>query len=142
MMKIACKLLGSLVILLLFPGLAASDDLTGSDRWLCSAIEATVCDVDGDCNLGAPWLWNIPQFIEVDLTKKKIATTKASSENRETPILTLERSEGLVFMQGIENGRAFSFVVEEKTGALSAAVARMGITVSVFGECTTRNAER
>jgi hypothetical protein len=142
MMKIAWRLLGSLFILLLFPGFAASDDLTGSDQWLCSAIEATVCEVDGDCNIGAPWLWNIPQFIEVDLTKKKIATTKASSENRETPIRTLERSEGLVFIQGIENDRAFSFVVEEKTGILSAAVARTGITVSVFGACTIRDAER
>jgi hypothetical protein len=141
-MKIVWRLLGSLVMLLLFPGLAAADDLTGADRWLCSANEATVCDVDGDCNMGAPWLWNIPQFIEVDLTKKKIATTKASSENRETPILTLERSEGLVFIQGIENGRAFSFVVEERTGIFSAAVARMGITVSVFGACTTRDVER
>ena len=141
-MKIVCKLLGLLVIFLLFPGFAASDDLRGSDRWLCSAIEATVCDVDGDCNIGAPWLWNIPQFIEVDLTKKKIATTKASPENRETPILTLERSDGLVFMQGIENGRAFSFVVEEKSGTLSAAIARTGITVSVFGACTIRDAER
>ena len=73
-MKIAWGLLGSLVILLLFPGFAASDDLTGSDLWLCSAIEATVCDFDGDCSVGAPWLWDIPQFIEVDLTKKKIAT--------------------------------------------------------------------
>ena len=141
-MKIAWRLLESLVILLLLPGFAASDDLTGSDRWLCSAIEATVCNFDGDCNIGAPWLWDIPQFIEVDLTKKKIATTKASSENRETPILTLERSEGLVFMQGIENGRAFSFVVEERTGTLSAAVARTGITVSVFGACTIRDTER
>ena len=141
-MKIACKLLGSLVILLLFPGFVGADDLTGADRWLCSAIEATVCDVDGDCNTGAPWLWDIPQFIEVDLMKKKIATTKASSENRETPILTLERSDGLVFMQGIENGRAFSFVVEEKSGTLSAAIARTGITVSVFGACTIRDAER
>ena len=140
-MKIACKLLGSLVILLLFPGFVGADDLTGADRWLCSAIEATVCDVDGDCNIGAPWLWNIPQFIEVDLTKKKIATTKASSENRETPIRTIERSGGLVFIQGIENGRAFSLVVEEKTGTLSAAVARTGMTVSVFGACTTRDAE-
>ena len=141
-MKIAGKLLGLSVILLLFPGLSGADDLTGSDRWLCSAIEATVCNFDGDCNIGAPWQWDIPQFIEVDLRNKKIATTKASAENRETPILTLERSDGLVFMQGIENGRAFSFVVEERTGTLSAAVARTGITVSVFGACTIRDTER
>ena len=140
-MKTIWKLLGSVVMLLLFPGFAASDDLTGSDRWLCSSIEVTVCDFEGDCKIGAPWLWDIPQFIEVDLKNEKIATTKSSRENRETPILKIERSEGIVFLQGIENGRAFSFVVEEKTGILSAAIARMKMTVSVFGACTTRDVE-
>jgi hypothetical protein len=33
-------------------------------------------------------------------------------------------------------GRAFSFVIVEKTGMASIAVAREGMTVSVFGACT------
>jgi hypothetical protein len=140
-MKTIWKLLGSVALLVSFPGLAASDDLTGSDRWLCSSIEVTICEFEGDCNMGPPWLWNVPQFIEVDLKNEKIATTKASRENRETPILKIERSEGFVFLQGIENGRAFSLVVEEKTGIISAAIARTKLTVSVFGACTTRDVE-
>ncbi len=35
-----------------------------------------------------------------------------------------------------EQGRAFSFVVVEETGMVSIAVARDGVTVSVFGACT------
>ena len=39
-------------------------------------------------------------------------------------------------MQGIENGRAYSFVIEQDLGLLTAALARDGVTLSVFGACT------
>ena len=39
-------------------------------------------------------------------------------------------------LQGFENGRAFSFLIAEKTGRASIAVARDGLGVSVFGACT------
>ena len=113
-----------------------ADDVTGVSRLLCSSVEATVCDVNGDCEMGPPWNWDIPQFIEVDLSRKKLSTTPASGENRSTPILNITREQGVLFLQGVEGGRAFSFVIHESTGAVSAAVARDGITVSVFGACT------
>jgi len=115
---------------------STADDLTGAGKLLCSSVEATVCDVNGDCEMGPPWNWDIPQFIEVDLSRKMLSTTPASGENRTTPILTVTRDQGVLFLQGVEGGRAFSFVIHESTGAVSAAVARDGITVSVFGACT------
>jgi len=36
----------------------------------------------------------------------------------------------------MEGGRAFSFVIDEATGLLTVAVARDGLSVSVFGACT------
>jgi hypothetical protein len=42
----------------------------------------------------------------------------------------------MLFLQGIEKGRAFSFEIEEETGYLSVAVAREGLVVAVFGVCT------
>ncbi len=117
---------------------AYADDLTGADLILCTAVQATVCDTSGECEIGSPWLWNIPQFIVVDLKGKTFGTTKASGENRMTPIKNIEYADGLIFLQGVEGGRAFSFVIEEETGDLSAAVARNGVTVSVFGACTPR----
>jgi hypothetical protein len=69
-----------------------------------------------------------------------MATTKASGEDRSTPIRTLERENGLIYIQGIEGGRAFSFVISESTGLLSVAVARDGKAVSVFGACTPLSA--
>jgi hypothetical protein len=119
-----------------------ADDLHGVDRILCSAVSATVCTVDGDCETDLPYNWNIPQFIEIDLAKKILSTTKASGENRQTPAATLARADGWIYLQGVEGGRAFSFVIDETTGLVSIAVARKGLTVSVFGACTVMPAAK
>ena len=114
----------------------AADDVTGVDTMICSSIQATVCSLDGDCEIGAPWLWGIPQFVEIDLKNKEVRTTEASGQRRATPLKHVERADGLLVLQGVENGRAFSFAITEEDGSLSVAVARDGITVSVFGACT------
>ncbi len=133
------KLGGFCVLLLLItvvPTVALADDVGDSDHILCTSIQATVCYMDEDCEIGTPWNWNIPQFIEIDFAEKVLRTTKASEENRQTPFKNLEREAGMIFLQGVERGRAFSFVIEEETGLASIAVARNGVTVSVFGACT------
>lgn len=114
----------------------SADDLTGAKKLLCSPAQATACDAEEGCETAPPWVWNIPSFIEIDLTEKMMSTTEASGENRATPIANVERTGGRLFLQGIERGRAFSFVIDEATGMITAAVARDGFTVSVFGACT------
>ena len=115
---------------------ALADDVTGATRLLCTSVQATSCNDDGDCLTDVPWNFNVPQFIEIDLVAKRLATTRAAEDQRESPIGTLTRTDGLIVLQGLELGRAYNFVINEKSGRLSAAVARDGITVSVFGACT------
>ncbi len=127
----------SLTLLLAAKSLWA-DDVRGADHLLCSAAQVTVCYADGECLISPPWELNVPLFIVVDLENKRLRTTEASGENRTTPIKNLERDGGLIFLQGVENGRAFSFVIAEETGMASIAVARDGLAVTVFGACTPR----
>ena len=117
---------------------AMADDVSGADFVLCSSAQATLCSADGYCDSGPPWNWNIPEFIEIDFKSQKLRTTEASGENRSSPIKNVERTDGMIFLQGVEGGRAFSFAVQEQTGMLSVAVARDGVTVSVFGACTPK----
>lgn len=124
------------LLVLALPAAAAADDLSGEPMILCTAVQVTLCTDDGTCIAENPWNLNVPQFIEINLKDKRMSTTKASGENRSTPIRTLEREGGQIFLQGVEAGRAFSFVIDEKTGLASIAVAREGKTVSVFGACT------
>jgi len=135
-MKIRAMSIAGLLAAVAFAVPAQADSLVGADRFLCTAVEATVCDLDDGCVSGPPWNWNIPQFMEVDLNAKALGTTKASGENRSTPINHVIRDDGLIFLQGVEGGRAFSWVIVEATGELSVAVAFEGATVAVFGACT------
>jgi len=113
-----------------------ADDLTGAERFLCAAAETSQCFSEGDCVSAPPWQLNIPQFIEVDLAAKTLATTEASGENRSTPIKNLEREDGYIYLQGVERQRAYSFVISEGDGFASVAVARDGLVVAVFAVCT------
>ncbi len=102
-----------------------ADDLTGAERFLCTAVQVKACYDDGECLIVPPWELNIPQFIEVDLEARTLATTEASGQNRSTRIKNLERHAGQLVLQGFENGRAFSFLITEETGMASIAVAQM-----------------
>ncbi len=126
-------------ILMLAASVANADNLENSDRFLCSTSKIQVCFEDGVCNETFPWEANVPQFVVVDTKKLTLSTTKASDENRSTPIRTLQREEGKIIFQGIEAERAFSFVIDEFTGLLTVAVSRDGMSVSVFGACTDAN---
>ena len=104
---------------------------------LVKVLFVSVCvPEDPDCESGPASTWNIPQFIQVDLTAKRLSTTKSSGQNRSTPIENLQKKEGAVYLQGVENGRAFSIRIDEASGEMSAAVARDGVVVAVFGMCT------
>ena len=111
-------------------GPARADDLTGTDRYLCA------------CASGSPDELDIPQFIEVDMVQKRVSTTKASKLNRTSPIDNLKRVEGKIVRQGLENQRAYSFLIDEKTGSMAVAVVRDGCSVTAFGSCTPQPAAK
>ncbi len=130
------KLKSLAFLALVFAASAFADDLTKSDRLLCAAAEITVCFELDECFPVIAEEIDMPKFVVVDLKKKLLTTTKASQENRSTDVATVERENGLLYLQGIEKGRAYSFVINEETGHLTVAVSRDGLSVSVFGACT------
>ena len=54
--------------------------------------------------------------------------------------LNLQRDAGQIVLQGYENKRAFSFLIDEKTGWVTVAIARRDVAVTVFGACTPKAA--
>lgn len=127
-------MLTMVVLLLSAPTLA--DDVSRSDRLLCSTSSVQMCTETGDCFSASPWELDVPQFILIDTKKETLSTTAASAEQRSSPITQIHRTDGTLVVQGYEGGRAFSIMIEESMGVLTAAIARGGISVSVFGACT------
>ena len=117
-------------------GAAGAENLEDVDEMVCATATTKLCLETGDCYTATPWELSLPEFVVIDLDKKKISTTKSSSENRSTEVTMVETEEGVIFLQGVERGRAFSFVIDEMTGRMTAAVSRDGLSITVFGACT------
>lgn len=116
--------------------LAHADDVSGKDQILCAVVEVNFCSPGDVCDQGPPWAWNVPDFIAIDVAGKELRTTRASGENRKTPIRNLTRQDGELIVGGVEQGRAFTFVVTEKTGEATMTVAAYGEGGVAFGTCT------
>jgi len=114
---------------------ATAENLAGVDEMICSVAKVKICLESGECYAADPVDLSIPDFVVINTRSKTVATTKSSELNRSTGFDKVEKEDGLVFLQGIEGGRAFSFVIDEATGRMTVAVSRDGFSVSVFGAC-------
>lgn len=114
----------------------SADDVSDVDQILCATLQATRCTAELDCQTSSPKVFNIPDFIEIDLVNKQLQTTKASGQNRVTPISSLAQENGIAYIQGMQGGRLFSLVIDEQSGNLTAVMASNGKAVSAFAVCT------
>jgi len=121
---------------LLAGGLVQADNLEGVDEMVCAAAQVQICIENDTCYAATPAELDVPNFVVINIKKKTISTTKSSNENRSTSFTSAAKSAGLIYLQGIEGERAFSFVIDEASGRMTVAVSRDGISVSVFGACT------
>ena len=131
MKKLAAAIAGLLV-----GGLVQADNLSGVDEMICAAAQVQICIENDTCYSATPAELGVPDFVVIDTRKKTISTTKSSYQNRSTSFNSVIKSDGLIYLQGTEGGRAFSFVIDEATGRMTVAVSRDGLSVSVFGACT------
>lgn len=118
---------------------AVAENLEGIDEMVCAAGQAQICLETGDCYSATPYELDVPDFVVIDTRKKTVSTTKASGLNRATELTRVDKIDDVIYLQGIEGGRAFSFVIHEATGRMTVSVSRDGISVSVFGACTDAN---
>ena len=121
---------------LLIGGAAWADDISESNEIVCAPAELHVCIENDNCYAASPADLAVPEFVIIDVDNKTVSTTKASDYPRTTTFANVRRANGLIYLQGIENERAFSFVIDEATGRMSVALSSDGISVSAFGACT------
>jgi hypothetical protein len=121
---------------LLYCGAVVGDDVTGSDSLLCYGLSAARCEQGAACESVEPWRLNIPDFVKLDLRGKRIETTAASNDKRETPLETVQRTNGTILIQGSQGERVFSWLITEASGEGTLSVAAQGQGVTVFTVCT------
>lgn len=115
---------------------AQAENLQGVNKMICGSGQARICLETGDCYTVVPWELNIPDFVVIDLKRRTVSTTRSSGLDRSTEFATVERTDGLIQLQGFEGRRAFSFVINEPTGRMTASISLDGMSIAVFGGCT------
>jgi len=137
-MKVAFQISLALCSLALAPSLIA-ENVQDSQNIVCATGTAVLCVENGDCFRVMPDEIDLPRFILIDTKKRTLSTTKLSNRPRNTQIERLARDGGRILIQGIEQGRAYSLSIEEDIGLLTGVMAKDGVTLSVFGDCTDAN---
>ena len=112
------------------------DDLDGANRLLCVPGSVSHCVADRGCDNEPPEAANVPDFIEVDLRRKTLSTTRASGENRSTAVQHRISEGGRTYLMGVENGRAFVLAIADATGDMTFLVGTDRESGSMFGHCT------
>ena len=125
-----------LVSALLMTPFAASGQ--AADDWpaslLCALADPTVCTPEGCKEITLETL-DLPWLIRIDLETGVMHAPTPEHSGRRSTFTVIERSEAKIVMQGYENGRAFSAVLDEP-GTLAISAAIDGTTASIFALCT------
>ena len=130
-----------LTVLGFWSGAIFADDISGQRNILCSVLSSDICLVNEGCTTLAPEELNIPQFIRIDAKTGTLSSTQASGHNRNTIADSMSRDEGQLILQGFEEGRAFSFYIDEASGRATFASASVGLSVTLFAACTPATGE-
>ena len=115
------------------PRPAAAAQYDGSAPLLCASMIILECGADGTCQRTTHAVANVPPFVKVNPQGKVIATIDGS---RTSPIKHMERIDGKMYLHGGEGARAWTVIISEATGKMSAAVAAEEHGFLVFGACT------
>lgn len=115
---------------------AVAGDFDGSEKLICAPSDIYECGPATDCQRVTHEVANIPRFIQINVKKKKLSGT-IGGEEVTTSIQNVEKKDGKLTLQGAESARAWSVVIDQKTGLMSASASNEIAGFILFGGCKT-----
>ena len=118
-------------------------DFDGSNPLLFASQEAYECSSKNGCKEIEAVDINLPPFLIIDFKQKKITATPESERKEITKIERIERKDGMLFVQGsedgyedVEDGVGWTLAIEEDSGKGVLTGAMPGAAFVIFGACT------
>jgi len=108
----------------------------GTKNLVCATLEISECDFDSGCERKTYAEADFPAFVNVEFTSKRVVAVVGGETGRSTAIEKVSSKDGKTILQGAENGRAWSMLINQESGDMTAAIADVGATFSIFGACT------
>jgi hypothetical protein len=118
---------------LLLPAGAQAEGLDASKPLACALAEAAQCDGVASCSDVTLEQIELPDAWRVDFAAKELS---ADGGQRKSPIAAVESLDDVLVLQGHQNGRGWTMVIERATGHLSASVADAEGVFAIAGGCT------
>ena len=109
----------ALVGLAALPGVVPAAPLDGSVPMLCAVNSVVECTRRGDCERSTAEDSQVPPFVRIDVGKKLLISVDGA---RTSPISAVQRNNGRLMLQGMQNERVWGAVINEQTGQMSATV--------------------
>jgi hypothetical protein len=127
------KLLLMLILSIAFLGArpVSAGDFDGSKVLICAPVEVSDCAPGETCRKGAPADVGVPAFIRIDIAKMAVIGPK-----RTTPIVSIEKSQQQILLQGTELGYAWTLALDQDSGELSGSFVNREDVFVLFGSCT------
>jgi hypothetical protein len=120
--------------LLLVTGSAlAGPAIDGKQDLMCEPKHLAQCDTDALCATIAVEDVELPPQLRVSFKQKLLS---APDSDRTSPIRSVEIDPEVVVLQGSQNRRGWSMVIDRATGALSGSIADAQGAIMVAGICT------
>ncbi len=120
---------------------ATAGDFDGSKPFICAVINLFECQAGGTCEPVALEATNLPRFLRIDCKNKSVSGTLAGGTVRTTNIEGMEHLNGLLILQGTENGKAWSMSVNEESGKAVLSAVGEDVAFVVFGACVLPSAD-
>jgi hypothetical protein len=124
-----------LLIICISPVQASAGDFDGSKNLLFASIQVFECEADAKCDQVTAEEVGFVQFLKINFKKKEITGTRKNGMAVTSKIKNVESSEGMLMLQGVEYGRAWSLAITQATGNATMSAAGDRESFVVFGAC-------
>ena len=123
---------GALAGLAVLPSAAPAAPMDGSVPMLCAVNSVVECTRRGDCERSTAEDAQVPAFVRIDAGKRVLSSVDGA---RTSPIASVQRTNGRLMMQGMQNERVWGAVIDEATGQMSATVGEDDGAIVISGMC-------
>lgn len=117
-----------------FVASAASAEIGAEGRLRCALASAAECDEAAACDGVTLAQIEVPGALSIDFDAKQLSS---SDGKRTSPIGAVEVLEAALVVQGHQNGRGWTIVIDRRTGHLVASLVDVEGSFALSGGCST-----
>jgi hypothetical protein len=106
--------------------------MDGSAPMLCALSSVVECSRKGECERSSAEDAGVPPFVRINVQQRVLSSVDGA---RTSPIASVQRTNGYLMIQGMQNERVWGAVIEEQTGQMTATVGEHDGAIVMSGMC-------